>query len=89
MAVFQPGVPIETREPTIVVDEGLPAGAHRFQLQVFDDSGIASRPDVATVQIRGRIPPRDDDRIVDDRIVNDRIVGGGGIVIDRDRTPIR
>lgn len=51
MARFVAGEPIRTAEPTIVVDAGLPAGEHRFQLEVTTADGRTSRPDVVTVQI--------------------------------------
>ena len=33
---FEPKVPVDTREPVELV-EGLPAGVHRFSLEVVDD----------------------------------------------------
>ena len=51
MAKFAVDKPIVTVEPSIVVDAGLPAGAHRFQLEVVTDRGRKSTPDVAVVQV--------------------------------------
>lgn len=49
MAAFQPGVPIETAEPGIVVEvdpnNPLPPGRHRFRLVVRDNDGLESQPD--------------------------------------------
>ena len=56
MARFERNQPIDTREPTIVVDPGLAVGRHRFQLEVFDGAGNRSRPDTAVVEIR-RLEP--------------------------------
>ena len=42
MARFAVGQAIRSVEPTIVVDAGLPAGAHRFQLEVIDSTGRRS-----------------------------------------------
>ena len=51
MAKFAVDTPIVTVEPGIVVDAGLPAGAHRFQLEVVTRSGQRSLPDIAVVQV--------------------------------------
>jgi hypothetical protein len=48
---FAVAQPIATREPTIVVDPGLPLGRHRFQLEVVDAEGRVSKPDLAEVEI--------------------------------------
>ena len=52
MARFAVGQAIRSVEPTIVVDAGLPAGAHRFQLEVIDSTGRRSAPAVAVVTIQ-------------------------------------
>jgi hypothetical protein len=52
---FAPRQTIETREPTISVDPGLAPGRHLFQLEVFDDAGNRSKPDVATVEIQSEL----------------------------------
>jgi hypothetical protein len=48
--------PIETAEPTVVVDKGLPAGRHRFQLVVVNRAGQASQPVVVDVVVDPRGP---------------------------------
>lgn len=58
MARFAVGQAIRSVEPTIVVDPGLPAGAHRFQLEVIDSSGQRSAPAVAVVTIQRLTPLR-------------------------------
>ena len=57
MATFTVGRPITTREPTIAVDAGLAVGAHRFQLEVMDDAGNRSRPEVAVVTVQRVVVP--------------------------------
>jgi hypothetical protein len=57
MARFVLNQTIETAEPTIVVDAGLPPGRHRFQLVVIDDAGHRSRPVEAIVEIQREIVP--------------------------------
>ena len=52
MARFVVGEPHITREPTIVVDPGLPVGRHRFRLEVVDASGLRSAPDDAIVDVQ-------------------------------------
>jgi hypothetical protein len=57
---FQAGVPFESENPRVVVDAGLPAGTHRFQLVVFNARGQRSAPvsvDVVVEQPPIRIPP--------------------------------
>ena len=57
MARFALNQTIETAEPTIAVDPGLPPGRHRFQLVVIDDAGRRSRPVEAIVEIQREIVP--------------------------------
>src|SRR5262245_55051882 len=59
MARFVLNQMIETAEPTIAVDPGLPLGRHRFQLVVIDAAGRRSRPVEAIVEIQREIvlPP--------------------------------
>ena len=56
MAEFRPGQPVETNTPdvevTIAPNAPLPAGRHRFQLVVEDDSGNRSDPSTAEVIVR-------------------------------------
>ena len=48
---FEPRVPVETREPVVLV-EGLPAGVHRFSLEVIDDRRRrASAPALLEVEV--------------------------------------
>jgi hypothetical protein len=56
MVQFAPNQTIETAEPTITVDAGLPLGQHRFQLVVIDAAGNRSRPAVAIVEIQRAVP---------------------------------
>ena len=57
MARFVLNQTIETAEPTIAVDPGLPLGRHRFQLVVIDDAGHRSRPVEAIVEVQREIVP--------------------------------
>jgi hypothetical protein len=57
MARFVLNQTIETAEPTIAVDPGLPPGRHRFQLVVIDDAGRRSRPVEAIVEVQREIVP--------------------------------
>lgn len=54
-------VPFETDQPTVSVDvdpsRPLPRGRHRFQLEVTDDSGNTSLPDVVEVIVADRERP--------------------------------
>jgi hypothetical protein len=52
MARFNVGQTLETRAPTIVVDQGLAPGRHRFQVVVFDEAGHRSKPDTVAVEIQ-------------------------------------
>lgn len=52
MARFVVNQPIDTREPRIAVDPPLAVGMHRFQLEVFDQAGNRSRPDIVTIEVR-------------------------------------
>ena len=53
---FRPNEPFESNEPTVVVDAGLPAGNHRFQLVVVGRSGRRSSPVEVIVSVIRRIP---------------------------------
>ena len=55
---FTPNKPVETNEAKIVVDPGLPAGRHRFQLVVVNRRGQRSRPTEVVVTIENRGPIR-------------------------------
>lgn len=61
MPDFQPGVPLETDVPTILVEvqqgKTLPPGRHTFQLVVEDSDGLQSAADSVDVIVRDdRIP---------------------------------
>jgi hypothetical protein len=58
MAVLQLNVPVETREPTLLI-EGLRSGTRRIQLVVIDAAGLESAPAIATIRVTGGIvlPP--------------------------------
>jgi hypothetical protein len=56
MAEFRLNVPVETREPRVLVEGRFTAGFHRFQLVVFDQDGQPSAPDFAVVQVLPRGP---------------------------------
>lgn len=51
MARFVPNEPVVTTEPFVMVDAGLPVGQHRFQLEVEDDHGNRSAPDIRVVTV--------------------------------------
>jgi len=53
MARLETDHPIETFEPRLRVEAGLLVGRHRFRLDVIDESGRRSRPDIVTVEVRG------------------------------------
>ena len=61
MAKLDINVPFETDQPTIVVEvdtqKPLRRGRHSFQLEVVDDSGNVSLPDVLQVIVADRERP--------------------------------
>jgi hypothetical protein len=61
MADFKPGQPVETTtsdvEVTVTASAPIPAGRHRFQLVVADDSGNLSEPSIAEVIVRDTQKP--------------------------------
>jgi hypothetical protein len=59
MPVMAPNQPIEVRTPTLLVENALAFGRHRFALVVIDDRRRESRTDIIEVEVRraGRIPP--------------------------------
>lgn len=61
MPKLEVNVPVESAQPTIVVEldpqKPLPRGRHRFQLEVVDDSGNLSEPDVMEVIVADRTRP--------------------------------
>ena len=57
MPVMAPNQPIEVRTPTLLVENALAVGRHRFVLVVVDQRG-ESRPDIIEIEVRrGRVPP--------------------------------
>jgi len=52
MAVFEPGRPVITRDPKVIVDAGLKPGSYRFQLVVEDSAGRRSAPDEVVVIVQ-------------------------------------
>jgi hypothetical protein len=58
MARFRLNRPITSGEPTIVVDGGLPAGRHRFRLEVIDSTGQRSSPSDVVVTVTDTGPSR-------------------------------
>lgn len=46
-----PNRPVESTTPRLVVDPGLPAGAHRIRLEVVNDRGQRSRPTEVVVRV--------------------------------------
>jgi len=57
MAVFKPGVPIETRESVVRVDPGLAPGRYLFTLVVTDVTGNRSEPSQVVVTVPQRTGP--------------------------------
>lgn len=51
MAFFKPGVEVELKGPTVVVQGPLDPGTYVYQLVVEDDSGNLSQPATTTVKI--------------------------------------
>jgi len=52
--VFTPNQPVVTRESSVVVENRLEPGRHRFRLVVVDDDGNESAPDEVVVVVLGR-----------------------------------
>jgi hypothetical protein len=57
VAIFTRNLPIETREPSVLVENRLAAGLHRFSLVVVGASGQRSLPDLVTLRVGLTIPP--------------------------------
>lgn len=57
MAVLPIGQALESRLATLLVENRLAAGQHRFALVVVDDQGNESAPDVLTVTVRATLAP--------------------------------
>jgi hypothetical protein len=54
MPIFAPGRPIDSVRPTVLVENPLTIGRHRFTLTVVDDAGTESKPDELVLEVRGR-----------------------------------
>jgi len=56
---FSANKPVETTNPTVVVDSGLPVGSHRFRLVVVTRDGRSSQPTevVVTIERAGTVIP--------------------------------
>ncbi len=54
MPIFAPGRPIDSVRPTVLVENPLTIGRHRFALTVLDVAGIESKPDELVLEVRGR-----------------------------------
>ena len=57
MTVLSVGRPLESRLATLLVENRLAVGRHRFALVVIDNDGNESEPDVLTVTVRASLPP--------------------------------
>lgn len=57
MAQFEPGKPICSAQPVIIVDKGLPPGRHVFQLVVEDNLGTLSEPAHVLIIIEAQTGP--------------------------------
>lgn len=49
--------PVETREPSVLVDGTLKAGINRFRLEVFDEAGNRSKPTEVDILVTRTITP--------------------------------
>ena len=57
MARLALGRPLSQAHPTLMVDNALPPGRHRFRLVVTDKAGNDSAPDEIVITVRP-VPPR-------------------------------
>lgn len=58
MPVLSVGKPLELKTATLLVENRLAAGQHRFALVVIDAEGNESAPDLLTVTVRATLDPR-------------------------------
>lgn len=56
MTVIAINKPFTSDLPVLLVETKLPAGLHRFQLEVVDNRGAVSLPDVITVRVGKPVP---------------------------------
>jgi hypothetical protein len=54
MPTLAQGRPLDSDRPTVVVENALAAGRHRFTLIVIDGDGRESLPDELVLEVRGR-----------------------------------
>src|SRR5215207_1525617 len=57
MSTLTLGRVLRTREPTLLVENDLAPGRHRFQLTVVDDGGLESEPTELVVAVLARRGP--------------------------------
>jgi hypothetical protein len=54
MPIFTPGRPFDSERPSVLVENPLAIGRHRFALTVVDGDGNESQPDELLLEVRGR-----------------------------------
>jgi len=54
MPTLGQGRPFDSDRPTVVVENALAIGRHRFTLSVINGDGNESQPDVLVLEVRGR-----------------------------------
>jgi hypothetical protein len=54
MPTLAQGRPLDSDRPTVVVENALALGRHRFTLIVIDGDGNESQPDELVLEVRGR-----------------------------------
>lgn len=54
MPIFTPGQPFDSERPSVLVENPLAIGRHRFALTVVDGDGNESQPDELLLEVRGR-----------------------------------
>jgi hypothetical protein len=69
MPVLVPGKPIATGSPTLLVENGLAPGTHRFSLVVVDTAGNESAPAVIEVRVNAPLRP---------------VIPAGRVILERD-----
>lgn len=61
MPILAQGKPLDSQRPSVLVENPLAIGRHRFALTVVDGDGKESLPDELVVEVRGRtvvtLPP--------------------------------
>jgi hypothetical protein len=54
MPTLAPGRPFDSERPSVLVENPLAVGRHRFALTVVDDNGNESQPDELVLEVRAR-----------------------------------